>query len=102
MAALHEQLPKESHSLKVHNAVLNYELYPNTPNPSKPWLILIHGGNGTLDYWNIYMFGYNAIHELTVIGKEFTRTFFDMSCQNVTLAARGAAPSATDSHKTQL
>ncbi len=38
--------------LDVPNARLYYELYPTTPNPSNPLLLLIHGGNGTLDYWH--------------------------------------------------
>lgn len=43
--------------------------------------------NGTLDYESIYMFGYNAIHEMTVIGKEFTSTAFGLASTNATLYA---------------
>ncbi|CAI6334347.1 unnamed protein product [Periconia digitata] len=37
--------------LKVPNARLYYELFPNTPAPQLPLLVLIHGGNGNLDYF---------------------------------------------------
>ncbi|QDS75609.1 hypothetical protein FKW77_006536 [Venturia effusa] len=43
--------------------------------------------NGTLDWDNIYMFGYDAIHEQAIIGKEFTKTVFDMTSDNQTLYA---------------
>jgi tannase len=36
-------------------------------------------GNGTLNWEAVYMFGYQAHHELSVIGKSFTREFFNMS-----------------------
>ncbi|GAQ42219.1 tannase [Aspergillus tubingensis] len=39
------------------------------------WLL----ANGTLNYETVYMFGYQAIHELTVIGKELTKKFFNTS-----------------------
>ncbi|RAK97936.1 tannase [Aspergillus ibericus CBS 121593] len=35
--------------------------------------------NGTLDWQNLYMFGYQAHHELATIGKRFTRNFFNMT-----------------------
>ncbi|GLA42204.1 hypothetical protein AnigIFM63309_010532 [Aspergillus niger] len=35
--------------------------------------------NGTLDWQNLYMFGYEAHHELATIGKRFTRNFFNMT-----------------------
>ncbi|GFN20962.1 hypothetical protein AtubIFM55763_006077 [Aspergillus tubingensis] len=35
--------------------------------------------NGTLDWQNLYMFGYQAHHELATIGKQFTRNFFNMT-----------------------
>lgn len=41
--------------------------------------------NGTLNWDNIYMFGYDAIHEQAVIGKELTKTIFDMTSKNQTL-----------------
>lgn len=41
--------------------------------------------NGTLNWDNIYMFGYGAIHEQAVIGKELTKTVFDMTSNNQTL-----------------
>lgn len=41
--------------------------------------------NGTLDYQSIYMFGYNGIHEMSVIGKEFTTSIFNMTASNTTL-----------------
>ena len=34
--------------------------------------------NGSLNYDSVYNFGYKAIHELSVLGKQFTRNFFDM------------------------
>ncbi|KAF7596966.1 hypothetical protein BBP40_011332 [Aspergillus hancockii] len=33
--------------------------------------------NGTINYDALYMFGYKAHHELSVIGKAFTRSFYD-------------------------
>lgn len=33
--------------------------------------------NGTLNYEDLYMFSYNAIHEMTVLGKEFTELFYN-------------------------
>lgn len=39
------------------------------------WLI----ENGTANYESLYMFGYEAIHELSVVGKQFTRQFFNIS-----------------------
>ena len=41
--------------------------------------------NGTLNWWNIYMFGYDAIHEMSIIGKEFTKSVFNMTANNATL-----------------
>lgn len=35
--------------------------------------------NGSLNYDSLYNFGYKAIHELSVLGKQFTRNFFDMA-----------------------
>jgi tannase len=35
--------------------------------------------NGTRNWHNIYMFGYEAIHEMGEIGKAFTKTFFNIS-----------------------
>ena len=35
--------------------------------------------NGTINYESIYMFGYKAHHEMSVIGKQFTRNFFNMT-----------------------
>ncbi|KAJ3155873.1 hypothetical protein HDU89_005431 [Geranomyces variabilis] len=34
--------------------------------------------NGTVNWDTVYMFGYQAHHELAVIGKAFTKTFFNM------------------------
>lgn len=39
------------------------------------WLL----SNNTLNYKTLFMFGYEAIHELTVIGKQFTKQFFNTS-----------------------
>ncbi|CZR55644.1 related to tannase precursor [Phialocephala subalpina] len=41
--------------------------------------------NGTINWENVYMFGYDAIHEQAVIGKEFTSTVFNMTSNNATL-----------------
>ncbi|KAI9641782.1 hypothetical protein NHQ30_009641 [Ciborinia camelliae] len=41
--------------------------------------------NGTLNWQNVYMFGYKAIHEMSVIGKEFTASIFNMTANNATL-----------------
>ncbi|CAK7203601.1 hypothetical protein SEUCBS139899_006338 [Sporothrix eucalyptigena] len=40
--------------------------------------------NGSLSYETVYNFGYKAIHELTVMGKQLTRNFFSMDT-NTTL-----------------
>ncbi|KAG4439177.1 hypothetical protein IFR05_005330 [Cadophora sp. M221] len=39
--------------------------------------------NGTLNWPATYMFGYQAHHELALIGKEFTKTFFNMSSDSI-------------------
>ena len=38
--------------------------------------------NGTVNWGNAYMFGYQAIHEITVLGKQFTKNL--MAMQNTT------------------
>lgn len=35
--------------------------------------------NGTVNWESLFMFGYEAIHELSAVGKEFTKQFFNMS-----------------------
>lgn len=35
--------------------------------------------NGSANYESLYMFGYQAIHELGLVGKELTKNFFQMS-----------------------
>lgn len=40
--------------------------------------------NGTVDWQNIYMFGYQAIRELNLVGREFTKNFFDINSSNST------------------
>lgn len=35
--------------------------------------------NGTINWPIVYMFGYQAIKEMTVIGKQLTRNFYDVS-----------------------
>ncbi|KAF2669011.1 tannase and feruloyl esterase [Microthyrium microscopicum] len=35
--------------------------------------------NGTLNYEMLFSFGYRAIHELTVLGKEFTKSYYSTS-----------------------
>lgn len=34
--------------------------------------------NGTINWENVYMFGYQAIHEMTVLGKQLTKNLFSM------------------------
>ena len=41
--------------------------------------------NGTLDWHNVYMFGYQGIREMSELGKEFTKQFFNMTLSNTTL-----------------
>lgn len=36
-------------------------------------------GNGTVDWQNVYMFGYQAIRELSLLGREFTKNFFELN-----------------------
>lgn len=36
-------------------------------------------GNGTIDWQNVYMFGYQAIRELSLLGREFTKNFFELN-----------------------
>lgn len=43
--------------------------------------------NGTINYQSLYMFGYQGIQELTVIGKQFTKNFFNTSNTNRKLYA---------------
>jgi tannase len=35
--------------------------------------------NGTINWESVFMFGYEAHHEMSAIGKEFTKQFFNMS-----------------------
>ena len=35
--------------------------------------------NGTVDRQALYMFEYQGIHEMTIIGQKFTKLFFNMS-----------------------
>ncbi|CAN8096113.1 unnamed protein product [Discula destructiva] len=35
--------------------------------------------DGTIDWQNVYMFGYQAIRELSLVGREFTKVFFEMN-----------------------
>lgn len=35
--------------------------------------------NGSVNWENVYMFGYQAIHEMTVLGKQLTRNIFGMN-----------------------
>ncbi|KIX98789.1 uncharacterized protein Z520_05250 [Fonsecaea multimorphosa CBS 102226] len=50
-------------------------------NTITQWL----SANGTLNWHNIYMFGYQGIREMTQLGKEFTRSFFNLTQSNATL-----------------
>ncbi|KAJ5913085.1 tannase [Penicillium tannophilum] len=40
-------------------------------------VFLLH--NGTINWPAVYMFGYQAIKEMTIIGKQFTKNFYDVS-----------------------
>ena len=46
-----------------------------TINLDKVWLL----ANGTENWQALYMFGYHAIHELTILGQEFTKQFYSMN-----------------------
>ena len=35
--------------------------------------------NGTVNWQEVFMFGYQGIHEMTVLGQEFTKNFFKMN-----------------------
>lgn len=35
--------------------------------------------NGTIDWHNVYMFGYNAIREQSLLGREFSKLFFNLT-----------------------
>ena len=35
--------------------------------------------NGTIDWQNVYMFGYQAIREQSLLGREFSRLFFNLT-----------------------
>jgi tannase len=41
--------------------------------------------NGTLNWHNVYMFGYQGIREMSELGKAFTKSFFNMTQSNTTL-----------------
>ncbi|KAJ9656112.1 hypothetical protein H2198_005168 [Neophaeococcomyces mojaviensis] len=43
--------------------------------------------NGAINYQPLYMFGYQGIQELTVIGKQFTKNLFNISNSNTKLYA---------------
>lgn len=40
--------------------------------------------NGTMDRDTLYMFGYQAIHEMTLLGKQFTKNFYNTTTANST------------------
>ncbi|PLB47366.1 putative tannase [Aspergillus steynii IBT 23096] len=40
--------------------------------------VILHA-NGTLNYEALYMFGYQAHHELSIVGKALTKSFYDTS-----------------------
>jgi tannase len=40
-------------------------------------VFLLH--NGTINWPSVYMFGYEAIKEMTIIGKHFSKNFYDVS-----------------------
>ncbi|KAJ5118718.1 uncharacterized protein N7443_007650 [Penicillium atrosanguineum] len=40
-------------------------------------VFLLH--NGTINWPSVYMFGYEAIKEMTIIGKQLTKTFYDVA-----------------------
>lgn len=50
-------------------------------NTITQWL----AANGTLNWHNIYMFGYQGIREMSELGKEFTKNFFSLTQSNTTL-----------------
>ncbi|MCJ1250737.1 hypothetical protein MMC30_007965 [Trapelia coarctata] len=46
-------------------------------DPNSDAVFLIQ--NGTVNWESLFMFGYEAIHELSALGKDFTKQFFNMS-----------------------
>ncbi|OQV09061.1 hypothetical protein CLAIMM_13239 [Cladophialophora immunda] len=50
-------------------------------NTITQWL----AANGTLNWHNIYMFGYQGIREMSELGKQFTKSFFNLTRTNTTL-----------------
>ena len=42
--------------------------------------------NGTVNWEPVFMFGYQAHHELTSLGKEFTKQFFNMTSSNSSIS----------------
>jgi tannase len=50
-------------------------------NTLTQWL----SANGTLNWQNVVMFGYEGIREMNELGKEFTKVFFNMTQSNATL-----------------
>jgi len=50
-------------------------------NTVTQWL----AANGTLNWHNIYMFGYQGTREMSELGKEFTKSFFNLTQSNTTL-----------------
>lgn len=58
--------------------------------------------NGTMDRNALYMFGYQAIHEMTVLGKEFTQKFYGIGNSTATLSSNGTTSNSTTSKSTKL
>ncbi|RDW69271.1 carboxylic ester hydrolase-29 [Coleophoma cylindrospora] len=52
--------------------------------------------NNTVDWQRIHMFGYEAIHELSVLGKEFTRSFFAMNTTKLYSYYQGCSEGGRD------
>lgn len=61
-------------------------------NFDKVWLI----NNGTGDLESLYMFGYQAISELTLLGKNFTKAYYNMSSTKLYSYYQGCSEGGRD------
>lgn len=56
------------------------------------WLL----DNGTENWEALYMFGYHAIHELTILGQDFTKQFYNMSTDKLYSYYQGCSEGGRD------
>lgn len=57
------------------------------------------GGNGTIQWSKLESFGYQAIHEMTVTGKELTRAFFNVSETDLKAYYLGCSEGGREGHQ---